>query len=50
MNRFLKDMENVVRTEFYIWEGTHPKPSQEGVRSIRKKSWFNFKTIDMGLV
>jgi hypothetical protein len=45
MNRFLKDMENVIRTiEFYIWRvKTHPSPSQEGVRSIRKKSWFNFQ-------
>jgi hypothetical protein len=43
--QILKDMENVIRTiEFYIWEmKTHPSPSQEGVRSIRKKSWFNFQ-------
>jgi hypothetical protein len=43
--QILKDMGNVIRTiEFYIWEmKTHPSPSQEGVRSIRKKSWFNFQ-------
>jgi hypothetical protein len=34
--QILKDMENVIRTEFYIWEGTHPKPSQEGVRSKKE--------------
>jgi hypothetical protein len=43
MNRFKK---NDMAIEFYIFEMKHTP--QEGVRSIRKKSWFNFQTIDMG--
>jgi hypothetical protein len=42
--QILKDMENVMAIEFIFGERkTHPRPSQEGVRSIRKKSWFNFQ-------
>jgi hypothetical protein len=45
MNRFKK---NDMAIEFYIWEmKTHPL--KRGVRSIRKKSWFNFQNYWYGV-
>jgi hypothetical protein len=40
----LKDMENDADYWVYIFERkTPPAPLKRGVRSIRKKSWFNFQ-------
>jgi hypothetical protein len=44
--QILKDMENVIRAMSFIFGSmkTHTlAPLKRGVRSIRKKSWFNFQ-------